>query len=198
MRGQLGPLGIIYLTLTNLYGYFARMTSLFSFSPVPSQRRRADGWTPKKQIIFIEALAELGIVADAVNRAGMGRASVYNLRSKPGAESFSAAWDAAQQVGFEKLQDMAMDRAINGELIPYFYKGEMVGERRRFDNRLLIFMMQQTLTRRYGVLANEARQNDDALHEMEEIKAKWEKQMRADLIARLTVMRNRRESRNEG
>ncbi len=174
------------------------MTSLFSFSPVPSQRRRADGWTPKKQIIFIEALAELGIVADAVNRAGMGRASVYNLRSKPGAESFSAAWDAAQQVGFEKLQDIAMDRAINGELVPYFYKGEMVGERKRCDNRLLIFMMQQTLTRRYGVLANEARQNDDALHEMEETKAKWEKQMRADLIARLTVMRNRQEDRSAG
>ncbi len=174
------------------------MTSLFSFSPVPSERRRADGWTPKKQIIFIEALAELGIVADAANRAGMSRTSVYNLRSKPGAESFAAAWEAAQQVGFEKLQDMAMDRAINGELIPYFYKGEMVGERKRCDNRLLIFMMQQTLTRRYGLLASEARKNDDALHKAQASKAEWGKQMRANLIARLTLMRSAQEGHSEG
>lgn len=131
------------------------MTSLLSFSPVPTERGRADGWTPEKQVIFIEALAEIGIVSAAVMRAGMGRASVYNLRRRPGAKSFCAAWDAAQKLGFENLQDIAMDRAINGEPVPYFYRGEIVGERRRYDNRLLIFMMQQTLTRRYGHIAAE-------------------------------------------
>jgi hypothetical protein len=129
------------------------MTSLFSFSPVPSKSRRADGWTAKKQVAFIEALADSGMVSVAAMRAGMSRASAYVLRARPGAESFSRAWDAALDVGFEKMQDFAIDRALNGECVPYFYQGEMIGERRRYDNRLLIFMMQQNLNRRYGEIA---------------------------------------------
>ncbi len=175
------------------------MTSKFSFSPVPSARRRSDGWTPKKQILFIETLAELGIVTAAANRAGMSRNSAYNLRSKPGAESFSAAWEAAQEVGFEKLQDIAMDRAVNGESVPYFFQGEMVGERRRHDNRLLIFMMQQTLSRRYGLLASEARKNEAAiateLHNAEARRNFGAEKLRADLIAKLNLMRSRQDAR---
>ncbi len=173
------------------------MTSLFSFSPVPSQRRRADGWTPKKQIIFIEALAELGNVADAANRAGMGRASVYTLRDRPGAESFAAAWEAAQQVGFEKLQDMAMDRAINGELVPYYFHGELVGERRRYDNRLLIFMMQQTISRRYGQLATESRKQEAAQEAAQKQKVADSPDARAELLVKLNLMRSRMEGNSD-
>jgi hypothetical protein len=178
------------------------MTSLFSFSPVPSVRNRADGWTPKKQMVFIETLAEFGIVDAAVKRAGMGRASVYNLRSRPGAESFAAAWEAAQQVGFEKLQDIAMDRAINGECVPYFYKGEMAGERLRCDNRLLIFMMQQTLTRRFGQIAREVstsatRKREAALKEEQERKSDSLKNARSVFLAKLDLMRSRQDAQRE-
>jgi hypothetical protein len=173
------------------------MTSIFSFSPVPSQRRRADGWTPKKQAIFIEALAEFGIVSAAAQRAGMGRASVYNLRNKPGAESFAAAWEAAQQIGFEKLQDIAMDRAINGESVPYFYQGEMVGERRRYDNRLLVFMLQQTLARRFGQSANESRKKEAIVITAQQNAAERAKQMRTDLIAKLELMSSRQRGRSQ-
>jgi hypothetical protein len=176
------------------------MTSDISFSPVPSQRNRADGWTPKKQIMFIEALADSGMVTDAASRAGMSRASAYSLKKKPGAESFAAAWDAAQQVGFEKLQDMAMNRAINGELIPYFFQGELVGERRRYDNRLLIFMMQQTLNRRYGLLADEARRKLAAQERAQEQISHGLTGAKAALMSKLNLMRSRMEAnaRNNG
>ena len=53
-----------------------------------------------------------------------------------------------------------MDRAINGVAVPHYYKGELVGEGRWFDNRLLMFMMRQTMTRRYGPRAGEFDLND--------------------------------------
>lgn len=131
------------------------MTSANHFDPVPRQRDRADGWTTEKQTAFIEALSETGNVSGAAAKVGMGTTSVYNLRSEPGAASFAQAWDRAQLTGFARLQDIAMDRAINGVSVPHYYKGELVGEGRWFDNRLLMFMMRQTMTRRYGPRAGE-------------------------------------------
>ena len=131
------------------------MTSANHFDPVPRERDRADGWTAEKQTAFIEALSETGNVSGAAAKVGMGTTSVYNLRSEPGAASFAEAWDRAQRTGFARLQDIAMDRAINGVSVPHYYKGELVGEGRWFDNRLLMFMMRQTMTRRYGPKASE-------------------------------------------
>jgi hypothetical protein len=120
------------------------------FTPVPRQSSRHDGWTQDKQTQFIAALADYGIVRCAAEKVGMGAASAYRLRQCEGAESFAAAWDAALKIGMAQLSDIAMDRAIHGVAIPHFYKGEQVGERRWFDNRLLMFMLRQTQTRRYG------------------------------------------------
>lgn len=138
-----------------LYGYFIRMTSNNHFTAAPRAKDRADGWTPEKQAGFIEALSETGNVSAAAAKVGMGTTSAYNLRKEPGAASFAQAWDAAQRTGFARLQDIAMDRAINGVAVAHFYKGEQVGEKRWFDNRLLMFMMRQTMTRRYGPRAGE-------------------------------------------
>ena len=136
------------------------MTSPHKFDPVPRERDRADGWTAEKQIAFIEALSETGNVSGAARSVGMGTTSADNLRDEPGAASFAGAWDAAQRTGFARLQDIAMDRAINGVAVPHYYKGELVGEGRWFDNRLLMFMMRQTMTRRYGPRAGEFDLND--------------------------------------
>ena len=138
-----------------LYGYFIHMTSNNHFTAAPRAKDRADGWTPEKQAGFIEALSETGNVSAATAKVGMGTTSAYNLRKEPGAASFAQAWDAAQRTGFARLQDIAMDRAINGVAVAHFYKGEQVGEKRWFDNRLLMFMMRQTMTRRYGPRAGE-------------------------------------------
>lgn len=64
------------------------------FTPVP-MRPRADGWTPLRQAEFIGMLAQTGSVREAARFVGMARETAYRLRAKPGAESFSAAWDAA-------------------------------------------------------------------------------------------------------
>lgn len=131
------------------------MSNLASFTPVPRQSDRHDGWSEAKQIAFIDALAEYGMVRAAADKVGMGTTSAYRLRDAEGAESFVAAWDAALKIGMASLTDIAMDRAVNGVAVPKYYRGEVIGETRRYDNRLLMFMMRQTQTRRFGPRAAE-------------------------------------------
>src|SRR3982750_2139522 len=104
-------------------------------------RRRHDGWTPAKQVAFIEALAQSGCVDEACKRVGMSRSSAYELRSRKNAESLRPAWDAALAHAVQQLSDAAFSRAINGVTRPVFYKGELIGERRYFDERLTMFVL---------------------------------------------------------
>ena len=64
------------------------------FTPVPLKARH-DGWTPAKQLHFIEQLAATKSVRRACKAVGMSSVTAYALRNKPGAESFAAAWDSA-------------------------------------------------------------------------------------------------------
>lgn len=138
----------------NLYGYIMQMSNI-PFTPVPRQRDRHDGWTAECQLAFIDALAACGIVCAAAEKAGKSATSAYRLKRAEGAESFSGAWDDALGIGMMRLQDIAMDRAINGVAVPHFYKGEKVGESRWFDNRLLTFMLRHTNPRMFGRFAAE-------------------------------------------
>ena len=65
-----------------------------AFHPVPVGPRR-DGWTPRRQAVFVGKLAETRSVIAACRAVGMGRESAYRLRKRPGAAGFAAAWDAA-------------------------------------------------------------------------------------------------------
>ncbi len=82
------------------------------------RKRRADGWSPQKQRDFVEALADTGLVEESARVVGMSVASCYRLRRAPGAESFARAWDAALDFGALRLKDIAMDRAMTGQLVP--------------------------------------------------------------------------------
>ena len=112
------------------------------FEPVPL-RPRADGWTPERQIRFIDALAETACVADACKAVGLSERSAYALRARPDAASFRGAWEAAVDLGLRRLGDALLSRAINGVVTPIFYKGEQVGERRKYDDRLAMFLLQR-------------------------------------------------------
>ena len=65
-----------------------------AFSPVPTRTRR-DGWTVWRQADFLGMLAETGSVIGACEAVGISRKSAYQLRARPGAGSFAAAWDLA-------------------------------------------------------------------------------------------------------
>jgi hypothetical protein len=119
------------------------------FEPVP-RKARYDGWTPERQRAFIDALAELGSVKAAAKRINMSAEGAYYLRRQPGAESFRAAWAAALDHGVQRLADIAIDRATEGVANPVFWRGEIVGEKRKYNDRLLMFILRHHLADRYG------------------------------------------------
>ena len=95
-------------------GTDADFDDLLAFTPVPMQRRRADGWSAERQRRFITALSVMGAVGPAARAVGMGRASAYRLRERAGAAGFAEAWDIAIACGADLQFHTALDQAING------------------------------------------------------------------------------------
>ena len=125
-------------------------TTLPAFTPVPRKCNRYDGWTPERQQLFIEALADYGSVRAAANSVGMTPESAYYLRRQPDAESFAGAWQAALDHGVKRIEDTAMDRALNGVEVPVYSYGKLVGTRRVYNDRLLMFMLRNRAPGRFA------------------------------------------------
>lgn len=113
-------------------------------------RYRHDGWTPDRQLAFIEALADGGCVESAARAVGMSRNSAYALRRRPDAQAFRLAWDAALENAIVQLGDAALARAIHGVAVPVFHGGERIGERRQYNERLTMFLLRYRAPERYG------------------------------------------------
>ena len=111
-----------------------------AFASVPVKYRH-DGWTPARQKAFIGALADTGSVSRAARYVNMSPEGAYYLRRRPGSESFRRAWEAALDLGGQRLKDIAYERAIDGQLSPVFVAGKLKGFRRIRNDRLLMFCL---------------------------------------------------------
>jgi hypothetical protein len=111
-----------------------------AFDPVALREQR-NGWTPERQHAFIEELADCGVVREAAGRVGMTERSAYWLRRRDDAQSFNLAWEAALQLGGDRLRSIAYERAVEGTAKRHYYKGEVVGEERVYNDRLLIYLL---------------------------------------------------------
>ena len=127
----------------------ARGGELPDFTPVPRQCDRHDGWTEDRQRRFIAALADTGSVHAACKAVNMSQAGAYYLRRQRGAESFRAAWRAAIDLGVQRIEDVAMDRALNGVDVPVYSYGKLVGTRTAYNDRLLMFMLRNRAPERF-------------------------------------------------
>jgi hypothetical protein len=117
-------------------------SDLLDFVAVPSRSARHDGWTPARQRAFVEELAKLGLVGAAARAVGMSPKSAYGLRRRAGeASSFARAWDRAVELGRSRARDLAIERALEGEIVPIYRRGRLVGTERRYDNRLIIMAL---------------------------------------------------------
>ena len=108
------------------------------FYPVPLRARR-DGWTVRRQADFLGYLAEFGSVIAAAETVGMSRKSAYQLRARPGAESFAAAWDAALGLPERKVTVAdTMFLACEGLIRLRFFRGRYIGSHQVPDNTALL------------------------------------------------------------
>lgn len=149
-----------------------KQQTLPPFTPVPRAKDRSNGWKPEVQRAFIEALAETGSVKAAARRVGRAEVGAYLLRRHPEAEEFRRAWDAALDIGMRRIEDVAMERALNGVEVPVYSYGKLVGTRTVYNDRLLMFMLRNRAPERFS--AGSAR-SLNALDRMElkRLKKQW-------------------------
>jgi hypothetical protein len=120
---------------------------------LPEGASRHDGWDGERMAKFCEVLAETGLVADACLAAGKSRGGAYSLRQRDCV--FVAAWDAALGLARSQLADALLARSLEGSIEHYYRDGELVGEKRYFDNRLGLAVL-----RRLDKQADEAREKN--------------------------------------
>ncbi len=115
-----------------------RLPRVPPFRPVPLHARH-DGWTVDRQARFLGWLAETGSVTAACTRVRMSRNSAYKLRTKPEAESFVAAWDAALGMPVRKvtIADLPF-LAYSGLVHSRFRGGKYLGWLQKPDTSALL------------------------------------------------------------
>jgi hypothetical protein len=111
----------------------------FGLGRPPPRRCRVDGWTPDRQETFVKTLATTGTWGGAAAMAGRSRQSATDLYNR--SPAFRAACNEALRATNIVLHATAVERAVEGVREPVFYKGEKVGERIRYNDRLLMFLL---------------------------------------------------------
>ena len=102
---------------------------------------RHDAFTGELMARFCEVLAETGMVTQAARAIGKHRDTVYQHRRRN--PLFAAAWAGALSHARTRLADALLERSLNGS-IDYLYRdGDLVGERRYYDNRLAYSMLRR-------------------------------------------------------
>jgi hypothetical protein len=107
---------------------------LSPFATTPAVRK--DGWSPALKLRFLDHLAARGSVRGACAAAGMSHEAAYRLRRRD--TLFARGWAAALCLARENGTDVLTCRAIDGVEEDIWYRGELVGTRRRYDSRLLL------------------------------------------------------------
>lgn len=158
-------------------------TSLPPFAPVPRLVDRSNGWKPEVQLAFIEALADTGSVRAACRQVGRTEHGAYQLRRHPEAGEFRAAWEAALALGIRRIEDVAMDRALNGVEVPVYSYGQLVGTRVTYNDRLLMFLLRNRAPDRFAEGGAKAMNAIDRM-ELKRLKKQWRKEWEAQLPRR--------------
>jgi hypothetical protein len=110
--------------------------------------------TQARQQCFLKALADTGSVTAAVAVAGTSRTRVYELRKTDPA--FVTAWQEAEEIAADRLEDEARRRAVEGVPEPLVSAGKLVRDddgqpiaiRRYSDNLLLALLKAHRPARR--------------------------------------------------
>lgn len=93
-------------------------------------------WTPERKLRFLDALAEHGNARLACRAVAISPEAAYRLRRRDFA--FGEAWTAALVLARAHAEQVLADQALCGTEELVYYRGELVGSRRRFDARLLL------------------------------------------------------------
>ncbi|MFM7028089.1 MAG: hypothetical protein ACKOXK_05360 [Chakrabartia sp.] len=127
-------------------------------------------------VAFLRELAATQSVSAAARAVGMSRTAAYNLRNRLQGQPFALGWEVALEFGLHALAQAVMDRALNGEEVPHYYHGELVGTTRRYDNRLARWVLANPWQVGRNQVAREysGRAFDALLERIESASVRWE------------------------
>ena len=121
----------------------------FDGVPLESSRRRLAGWSAERQRLFLSMLAETGSVHLASSAARLTARSAYQLRTR--SPAFARAWNAAEQISVGRLAALAFDRAINGRVEQIYRDGELIGEKRVPNDKMLMWLLARLDPKRFAL-----------------------------------------------
>ena len=114
----------------------ARHHPQIRWSSIPNPDPGHLAFSHARRVRFAEHLAETGNVRLACAATGISRHTAYKARRRD--ETFAQAWDAALVLAARHAEAVLADRALEGVEEPVWFRGELVGHRRRYDTRLLL------------------------------------------------------------
>jgi hypothetical protein len=138
---------------------------LLSFTPVPHVAPRHNSISPARQRAFIAHLAATGIVTQAAKHIGASLEALYRLRNKAGAEGFRAAWHEAVDRGIARIEDGALQRAIEGVEKPIVSGGKLLGWYRVHNEALVMFFLRNRRPERFSEQLTISLKPGDPLYE---------------------------------
>ena len=115
------------------------------FPPLPPRRL-----TPERQVAFIRALAECGCVREACRRVGMSPESAYGSPAAPTRRASASPGTSRWTMRSAGSATRPSAAASTASPSPIIYQGELVGEHRRYDERLTMFILRYRDPARYG------------------------------------------------
>lgn len=103
-------------------------------------------WTAERQQQFLEALAATSNVSRSRELVGMSATHLYRLRGNDPA--FRQAWERAEEIAADRLEEEAWRRAVEGFDEPVVSAGKLVRDEngnpvmvRRFSDTLLLALL---------------------------------------------------------
>ena len=103
---------------------------------------------------FLTALEKTGVVGWAAKAAGVGRRTVYD--HKHADPDFAKRWEEALDTAEDNLLGEVIRRAVEGEKVPVYYKGKVVGHTTRKSDTLLMFAVREMQRRRERVFPKDS------------------------------------------
>ncbi|HEV2746166.1 MAG TPA: hypothetical protein VGW34_02580, partial [Allosphingosinicella sp.] len=119
----------------------------------PPRRHRRDGFSPERQQRFVEAYRDTGSLTDAARLTGISRSTAYNLINSADGGAFRAALAEAAKGTDLLLEATAIERAVKGQEEIVYHKGQRVGVRWKYDNRLLMSLLRARNPLKYAPLS---------------------------------------------
>ncbi|MCX7282842.1 MAG: hypothetical protein NTX28_02150 [Novosphingobium sp.] len=107
-----------------------------AFAPPITPLTAGHSFTPLRIARFLEHLSRSGNVRAAALAAGASQQTAHVRRRRDPA--FAAGWEAALLHARAAAEQVLAERALMGTTETIWYRGEAVGQRQRFDARLLL------------------------------------------------------------